>query len=387
MKKVLIILTVMLLLAFTLTFFACNKEPVFAPNGICVSENFIFFPEERNDLHNAELREAFDKYCEGNKQPFWFDKDSNYELYNHIDRKTSKKYGLDIFEVCQKSYTIFFLKYKDNVVSLCGGNTNRYKYYLTNFAITDIDNDGHIEILTSVSYNVVDGFYDNQSRVHIYDSKTNTGLHLANFDFPTFFKEDEHGVVTIYNIIHQPRSFEDIENSIYNSSFFYNEDLHEYGDYAVFESPMLNTTKFNFKETSFSASCDLFSVEATVDFGTIAFPYNLKTGDRIFKISANITYLGEPFVHIEHDTTLNIFNISFVNETISYSIPSIMSGWFAMTEFSIETGKKIYDFFRFFETANYTLPAGVYDIVITFQSPDAPVCDQIVLEDFLTVTR
>ena len=96
MKKVLIILTVMLLLVFTLTFFACNKEPEFAPNGICVSENFIFFPEERNDLHNAELREAFEKYLDVHTN---LDATQSYTVYNFLNEEISEKYDLDIFEI------------------------------------------------------------------------------------------------------------------------------------------------------------------------------------------------------------------------------------------------------------------------------------------------
>ena len=388
MKKVLIILTVMLLLAFTLTFFACNKEPVFAPNGICISENFIFFPEERNDLHNAELREAFEKYHE-EKHIHHFDINSDYELYNYINKKNSKKYSLDVFEVKQGLFSGFFFKHKDTVIRMsCVDNSNENLLYLTNFAVTDINCDGYVEILTTVAKykNTNTTTKDNYSLIYFYDTKTAHYMCKSNSDYASFFKENNDGVVSIYNVLYQPSSIDEVKTGVYDSSNLKGE--------SIFMETRLNTSKFKFEKNSFKVSCDLFSVEGVVDEYTIMFPYYTTEDEypsaddgRYFQISTVMTYLGDPFVHVESDSTLNGAQIKFVNETHSISMTNILAGWWLVTEFNIETGQKISDVSSYRDVSADKLPTGVYDMVVYFCSTEAGIYDEIIVEDFLTVTR
>ena len=388
MKKVLIILIVMLLLAFTLTFFACNKEPEFAPNGICISENFIFFPEERNDLHNAELREAFEKYHEKDKI-YYFDINSDYELYNYINKKNSKKYGLDVFEVKQGLFSAFFFKHNDTIVRMnYVDDSNKNLLYLTNFAVTDINCDGYVEILTTVAKykNTNTITKDNSSFIYFYDTKTAHYMCKVNSDYASFFKENKDGVVSIYNVLYQPYSIDEVKTGVYDSSNLKGE--------SIFMEPELNTSKFKFEKDSFELSCDLFSVEGVVDEYTIMFPYYINENKypsvndvRYFQISTVMTYLGDPFVYVDTDSTLNGVQIKFVNETHSIYMTNNLAGWWIVTEFNIETGQKISDFSSYRDVSADKLPTGVYDMVVYFCSTEAGIYDEIIVEDFLTVTR
>lgn len=400
-----VLLTLIMLLTAALVFFACDKTPEFAPNGICISENYVFFPEKSNNLHNAKLRTAFEKFYNEEQQPYSFDINSSYEIHNYVGKKVSKKHHIDIFEVRQESYSYFFLSYKDKVLPLNGGNTKKCRYYLTNFAITDIDNNGYIEILTSVSCIRKNGYYDreNSSVVRIYDSKTDYALSLYNYDFPTFFKEDENGVVTIYNAIYQPRFFDDVEDGIYDPLSFYYIDTKEYSDYVVFESPKLNTINFDFKQRSFEASCNLFNIVGTVNVIEDKFPYLFKDQSPYpiaFEIEFTMTYLGEPFSYVVAGNLPIRPSAKFVSDD-KIIAPNMISSrwWYPPAKYEVVTGQKTVVNRNFFYVYEYLNAVGTYDLVISYdvdynggyseEFPDvAPVSvhDQVVIEDFLTIT-
>ncbi len=399
MKKILIILTVMLLLAFTLTFFACNKEPVFAPNGICISENFIFFPEERNDLHNAELREAFEKYVAQN-HPYW-DVDTDYALYNHVSEEISKKYNLDIFEThhVESEQIRFFVKHKDSVKELFSINTSRAGC-ITNCAITDVNNDGYIEILIASS--VLFGLNDSHANVYILDTKTDHLLEATRYDEVVFLKENDDKVVSFYTLEEGTHFYKSCSvNGVFNSAF---------SDKATVLAvvPELNTTKFSFKDTSFTASCDLFDVVVQVEDVDSSFPY-LIDGEYGFHyldilahaIKVRMTYLGEPFTYIGNTTYLPGVIPQLVKNEKSVSASSITPLWGPMpTKHTVTTGMEIDSSLRICLSGYKPYEVGVYDLILTYSINEpggtyeefgeiAPVSvyGQIIIEDFLTVTR
>lgn len=400
MKKVLIILTVMLLLAFTLTFFACNKEPVFAPNGICVSENFIFFPEERNDLHNAELREAFEKYI-AQARPHW-DVGTGYALYNHVNEEISKKYNLDIFEThhVESELIRFYVKHKDSVKELFSIHTSRAGC-ITNCAITDVNNDGYIEILIASS--VLFGLNDSHANVYILDTKTDYLLGATCYDEVVFLKENDDKVVSFYTLEEGTDFYKSCSvNGVFNSTFSDKANV-----LAVV--PELNTTKFSFKDTSFTASCDLFDVVVQVeDVDSSSFPY-LIDGEYGFHylsilahaVKVRMTYLGEPFTYIGNTPKLPGVIPQLVKNEKSVSASSITTLWgFMPTKHTVTTGMEIDSSLRICLSGYEPYEVGVYDLILTYSVNEpggmyeefgeiAPVSvyGQIIIDDFLTVTR
>ena len=399
MRKVLIILTVMLLLAFTLTFFACNKEPEFAPNGICVSENFIFFPEERNDLHNAELREAFEKYV-AQTHPYW-DVGTDYALYNHVSEEISKKYNLDIFETrhVESEQIGFYIKHKDSVKELFSIHTSRAGC-ITNCAITDVNNDGYIEIL--IASGVLFGLNDSHANVYILDTRTDYLLEATRYDEVFFLKENDDKVVSFYTL--EEGTYFDKNcsvNGVFNSAF-----LDKANVLAVV--PELNTTKLSFKDTSFTASCDLFDVVVQVEDIASSFPYLIaeEYGFHYVDILAHavkvrMTYLGEPFTYIGNTTYLPGVIPQLVKNEKSVSASSITPLWGDMpTKHIVTTGMEIDSSLGIYLPGDEPYEVGVYDLILTYSVNEpggtyeefgeiAPVSvyGQIIIEDFLTVTR
>ena len=394
MKKVLIILTVMLLLAFTLTFFACNKEPVFAPNGICVSENFIFFPEERNDLHNAELREAFEKYV-AQTHPYR-DVDTDYALYNHVSEEIIEKYDLDIFEIKYHKDTTnrLLLKHRDCVHQLCEIPVSHFEY-ITNCAITDINNDGYIEILVAfvLWYNG-----KNSSRVAILDTKTDLLIYKAFNGKVIYLKENNDNVVSFYNFKTSfPPNMYTIKNGILSHEYFEKESI-------LALTPEVNTAKFNFKETSLTASCDVFSVVVQVEDVDSAFPYlieDIYPYILAYAIKIRMTYLGETFTYIGNTEYLPGVIPQLVKNEKSVSASSITPLWFPVpTKHTVTTGMEIDSSYYIYHSSDTQYEVGVYDLILTYGVNEpggtyeefgeiAPVSvyGQIIIEDFLTVTR
>ena len=392
MKKVLIILTVMLLLAFTLTFFACNKEPVFAPNGICVSENFIFFPEERNDLHNAELREAFEKYLDVHTN---LDATQSYTVYNFLNEEISEKYDLDIFEIQYHKNTTnrILLKHRDCVHQLCEISVSSIGY-ITNCAITDINNDGYVEILVAL---VLAGG-TNYSKVAILDTKTDLLKYKGFKDKVIYLKENDDNVVSFY---------------AFETSFYPNTNTircgvlsHEYfeKESILAFTPELNATKFNFKETSLTASCDVFSVVVQVEDVESAFPYLIEDKYRkilAYVIKIRMTYLGEPFTYVSNGNYVFGAMPKLVKNEKPVSASSITPLWFPVpTKHTITTGMEIDSYYDIYPYSDTPYEVGVYDLILTYGVNEpggtyeefgeiAPVSvyGQIIIEDFLTVTR
>lgn len=393
MKKVLIILIFMLLLAFTLTFFACNKEPVFAPNGICVSENFIFFPEERNDLHNAELREAFEEYLDVNT---YLDATQSYTVYNYLNEEISEKYDLDIFEIQYHKNTTnrLLLKHRECVHQLSEIPVSHIEY-ITNCAITDINNDGYIEILVAFV-----SWYGgtNTSRVAILDTKTDLLIYEGFKDKVIYLKENNDNVVSFYTFKTSffPNIYT-INNGIMSHEYFERESI-------LALTPELNTTKFNFKETSLTASCDVFSVVVQVEDVDSAFPYLVEDKYRrilAYVIKIRMTYLGEPFTYVSNGSYVFGARPKLVKNEKPVSASSITPLWDPMpTKHTITTGMEIDSSYYIYHSSDTPYEVGVYDLILTYGIDEpggtyeefgeiAPVSvyGQIIIEDFLTVTR
>ncbi|MBR2484941.1 MAG: hypothetical protein IKB54_01145 [Clostridia bacterium] len=350
-------------------------------------------------MHNAELREAFEKYV-AQYQPHW-DIGTDYALYNHVNEEISKKYNLDIFEThhVESKQIRFYVKHKDSVKELFSIHTSRAGC-ITNCAITDVNNDGYIEILIASS--VLFGINDSHANVYILDTKTDHLLEATLYDEIVFLKENDDKVVSFYTL-EDGTDFDIISsvNGVFNPAF-----LDKANVLAVV--PELNTTKFSFKETSFTASCDLFDVVVQVEDVDFSFPY-LIDGEYGFHyrdilahaIKVRMTYLGETFTYIGNTPKLPGVDPQLVKNEKSVSTSSITPVWgFMPTKHTVTTGMEIDSSLGIYLSDYKPYEVGVYDLVLTYSVNEpggtyeefgeiAPVSvyGQIIIEDFLTVTR
>lgn len=395
MKKLLVIvLSIILIVAF----FGCSpQESKYAHNGIYTGENYVFFPTAKSNLHNSELKEAFENFI-ASSNPYWTPA-PNYEVYNFVDAKTSKRYGIDIFQTYHKKEerVRYYVRQGQDVYELSAASS-RYTTCLTNCAITDIDHDGNIEIL--VACLVIFDDTDIHSNVYVIDTNTKTSTSLTYYDSASYFKESEDGVVSIYNLsAGKTPAQKDGESGVLDRSYFDKATV-------LADAPVLNNLKFDFKRQSFEVSCDLFNAEVTVvENDNNMHPYLF--ADHLirlpFEIEVHMTYLGAPFEYVEPSYTPNLSTSKLLLDgyILGYYTSTINSRWWIPpTKHSVETNQQ-------FATSTFNIVpvnelqnvVGTYDLVISFDveyngeySEEFPevssvsIHDQVVIEDFLTIT-
>ncbi len=375
MKK---IIAWLLLLCSAFALFGCDDEEALEPK-INIKANYTFFPTEKSDLNREELKTAYQSYTVA--QDMELEAWGNYEIFNYVSQTDSDQYDLDIFQVHYADNSLYYVKHKDAMYPISPFPMNNQKSHCINHvAITDINNDGYIEILTAI-LSFSDQNDSGTSFVQVTDTRTGHSIDITEYDTMYYFKENKDGVISIYNTNCKLPASEDLQNGKLNEQYY---------DFAhvLFDVPVLNTSNYEFKERSFKTSCDLYSVEITVTDNSIRFPYLLMfTQTPIsFEINVKMTYLGEPFSYISPDTYLDGATVSFVNgsNTIVSEKGAVNT---AITQFDITQGMIIDRTYRYNDDLKALNEVGVYDMVITYENEEADLKESIVIEDFLKISR
>lgn len=364
----------------------CSKEDKIALNNYLLvtngdmllntKANFTFFPTEKNDLHNVELLEAYEVIA-SNHESY-----GEYEIYNFINEEIGSKYNLDIFQVQYSSKSLYFLKHNEALYHISPFPlNNQNNHCLTHVAITDINDDGYIEILTSIiSYSNKERGYAT-SFIKVTDTFTGYSIEIVDYDNINYFKENEEGVISIYNA-----------NGVYPiSTDLTNGKLDEkYYDLAnnLFDTPVLNTSKYEFKEKYLEATCELYSVKITIEDNSINFPYLFKSTltPPSFEINVEMTYLGETFIYVNSNTYLDGAVVVFINDDNEIICDPWAAGD-AITTFVIYNGMIIERTYSYSEDLNNLNKVGLYDMVIIYQNEYNDLYESITIKDFLSVTR
>ncbi len=356
-----------------------TKEP---SDVINTKANFTFFPTGKSDLHNEELKAAYESYMIEHNWDLssWGD----YEIYNFISEENSEKYNLDIFQVYYSKSSYYFIKHNNDVYQISPFDLNNENSNCINhIAITDINNDGHIEILTAIN-----SFADRSPRdyyctsfIMIIDTHSKHSIKITDYKNLNYFKENEDGVISIYNTDGTMPNIDNLHDGILDEKYYYLAN-------NLFDTPVLNTSKYEFKEQYIKTSCDLFEVEVTISDGTIKFPYLFKSTYTAPSLTINVkmTYLGETFGYTSPDGYLDGATVSFVNENDTISC----EGWCAtcvVSKFIIFKGQVIERDYKYNESLNKINEVGLYDMVITYENEETNLKESIVIEDFLQLTR
>ena len=338
-------------------------------------KNYTFFPTEKSDLHRNELLEAYQTITNN------FVTLEEYEIYNLINEEDSDKYDLDLFQVCYEKETLYYLKHHDKLYSIVPfALNNGNNHCITHVAITDVNNDGYIEIFTAVNSFAKNG-KSSMSFIQVTDTLTGHFVEITDYDDITYFKENEQGMMSIYNANGIWAKTDDLNNGKLDEKYY---DLAD----NLFDTPVVNTAKYEFKERYLETECKLFNVEITIDDYSIKFPYLFESTytPPSFKINVKMKYLGKTFSYVNGNTYLDGATVKFTNETSRI----VYEPWFAgeaITPFTIETGMVIDSEYKYNESLDNQNAAGVYDMVITYSNSDNNIKDTIIINDFLTLTR
>lgn len=350
-------------------------------NTISTQANFTFFPSQKSNLHKEELQIAYKTYMIEHNWDLssW----GTYEIYNFTSEDIYNKYNLDIFEVYYVKSSYYFIKHNDTVYQMSPFDmSNSNSHCINHIAITDINNDGYIEILTAInSFADRENSYYCASFVRIIDTKSKNSIEITDYKNINYFKENEEGIISIYNADGVMPVVDDLHDGILDKKYY---DLAT----NLFDTPVLNTSHYEFKERNVKASCDLFEVEVTINDGSIKFPYLFKStyNSPYFTMNVKMTYLGKTFSYISPDGYLDGATVSFVYDNSSITC----EGWSAtcvITKFIIMTGMEIESEYRYHEDLNVVNEVGLYDMIITYENEETNLKESIVIKDFLQVTR
>lgn len=356
--------------------------PTQETNTINTQANFTFFPSEKSNLHEQELQIAYETYMIEHNWDLssW----GTYEIYNFTSEDIYNKYNLDVFEVYYEKSSYYFIKHKNTLYQISPFDLSHSNSQCINhMAITDINNDGHIEILTAInSFADRKTSYYCTSFIRIIDTKSKDSIKITDYKNVSYFKENEEGIISIYNTNGVMPVVDDLHDGILDKNYY---DLAT----NLFDTPVLNTSHYEFKERNIKASCDLFEVEVTINDGSIKFPYLFKStyyNSPYFTVNVKMTYLGETFSYTSPDGYLDGAIVSFVNNESSINC----EGWGAacvVTKFIIMTGMEIERDYRYHEDLNAVNEVGIYDMVITYENEETNLKETIVIKNFLQVTR
>ena len=351
-----------------------EKEPI---DYISTKANFTFIPEGRNNLHYDELLEAYREFAKSKNADEHYLRD--FKLYNYVTESISKKYNLDIIEIEFENQSDYYVVQNGNFYNV--GYSAKINFNAFNHvAITDINEDGYIEILTSIC-----AFADRKTsyycdcQIVVVDTKTKQKAQILTGRNVTYFKENEDGIICIYDT----GDIKPIEGDAVNGYLD-----KKYYDLAtnLYDTPQINTTNFKFLQNELEASSDIYDVKVTIDEYSIKFPYIFEKcyTPFSFKIETIMTYHGETFTYTSPYTYLDGAVVSFVNSDNAI-IPEATGKLTAIAVYTIYEGLEIENGFRYSDFDS--IEPGVYDMVITYENESRRIKESIVIEDFLTFTR
>lgn len=347
----------------------CGHEKEIEQSDINTNANFTFFPENRSSFHNIELKKAYEAYMEIRN---WdLSRYGTYEIFNYISEDIYNKYNMDLFEVYYEEISYYFIKHYDDLYMLSLSYLNHDNYNCINHVgVTDMNNDGYIEIFTAInSFKDRVNYYYCSSYVKVIDTKLKSDIEIIDSNNINYFKENENGIISIYDTNGIVPQSEDLHDGILDKKYY---DLAT----NLYDVPIINNANYVFKEKNVKASCDLFEVEIDIEDASIEFPYIFSSSylRPYFIINAKIKtkYLGE--------VTVSFVNEDFTIESEGVFVPLGITESGNLNNFVIE--KK----YKYNEDLNIVNENGIYDLVITYEVKKLNIKESIIIEDFLDLS-
>lgn len=344
--------------------------------------NYAFFPCEKEEVNSESLTKSYEEYLESLSLDY-SSTFGEYKIFNHISKDDKEKTNIDLFSVEYETISFYFIKYEDSMYeispfSLSKENNN----CITHIGISDVNNDGHIEIYSAVnSFKNRGDYYYCTSFLKVYDSKLKTYIAATDYDNVNYFKENNEGVLCIYNADGILPIEDDLSNGVLDSKYYSLAT-------NLFDTPILNTSKYEFENKNITKECKLYSVDITINENTIYFPVLLEKAYVMpcFTIDVKMTYLGKTFSYTNPTLYLDGATVIFKNgrNEIFYEQWGELD---AVADFTIETGQVIERTYKYNESLNYRFEEGTYDMVINYKNEKNNIDQSIIVYNFLKVSR
>lgn len=320
-------------------------------------ENDYFFPSTGSKLHKDRFNRSFIEALGDNIN------DIDYEiLLNYVPEEKSELYNFDAFTIRMGNDIYFYLWFNGKIYLLsnipCNLDDN---YSFLHFCVSDINQDGFIEISVSTNFNRATPNTICYTFVSIIDEySTNLVDYNTIHDAYAYFKEVD-GVFGIY-----------ISDSYINNNGSY-EDSN-----TLYSKLIPNDTTLIFKKKEYYCSTENFEATITIDETTSYFPI-LSDGAKIgFSVNVAMTYLGESFSYVS--PTGYLAGATCVFDSGDDRI--ICEGWgepCVVTTFEVNQGMKISRTYYYPYSLSYSFIKGTYDMIISYRG------ENIIIEDFLII--
>ena len=305
----------------------------------CEIEFISFLPTEATSLNVDEIKTAF------MNSEYSHDMGVEYQgFYNYMPEEYSRKYEIDVFEVVDhQNKSKYYLKHADNIYNIAANYGVEKKEYfkgVVHFAITDMNCDGHFELLISW----YEGNKASSSYISAFDS--NTIKLVKSFIWTPdyyFFKKDEDKIA-IYG---------SSDNFMDNATTLYSEVV-------------TNNKQFIFKQKEFAVTSTNFKAIVTTDEETINFPLIFKDLSLEYSCNVVMTYLGETFSYEHNNGYLDGAFTDFKKQSGRINVVP----WDAddvESNFTIETGQVIDRTYYYYETLWEANSLGIYDVVVSYR--------------------
>ena len=321
-----------------------------------------FLPSEKTNLHQERFEETLKETMISEGEVV------EYEvLGNYMPTEKSNLYDVDAFIVKIGNYYYFFVWHKNKIYnvtnSLSPSDKDDYSY--VHFAVTDINKDGYIEIMTSVNMN------ENREKnpvsfsfISIIDEKTEKIVDLYTiYKGFAYFKEDKNGVLGVYK--------SDVE-TIIGGSYDTSNTL-----VCTFAK---NDYNISFKDSTYEVISENYKATINIEEDVFNFPVLSDYFSIGFKVNVVMTYLGETFSYTNSSGYLDGATCTFVNDDNKI----VCEGWgetAVVKTFEIYTGMVIDRTYDYPQSLDKQFNEGTYDMVITYRG------ESITVKDFLTISK
>lgn len=323
-----------------------------------LKDNDIFFPSEASALNKERFIASFEEML-GEKA-----NEMEYEvLSNYVPQEKSELYNFDAFTVEMNDEIHFYAWFNGKIYNLTSiGAIINNNYHFLHFCVSDINNDGYLEISTSVNFNRTSKNPFSFTYVTIIDEYSEKIIRFDNtYNAFAYFKEDQDGVIGVY--ISDTKTYDD---GSYDESN------------TLLTKLLPNDYKFTFKKREYNCSSDNYDALITIDDNTAYFPVLSDCARIGFKVNVNMTYLGESFSYVNSTGYLDGATCTFINGEDKI----ICEGWgetCVVTTFVVSTGMEIDRTYFYPYNLSNQFKKGTYDMVISYRG------ESVVIEDFLTI--
>ena len=284
-------------------------------------------------------------------------------LSNYVPQEKSELYNFDAFTVEMNDEIHFYAWFNGKIYNLTSiGAIINNNYHFLHFCVSDINNDGYLEISTSVNFNRTSKNPFSYTYVTIIDEYSDKIIRFDNtYNAFAYFKEDQDGVIGVY--ISDTKTYDD---GSYDESN------------TLLTKLLPNDYKFTFKKREYNCSSDNYDALITIDDNTAYFPVLSDCARIGFKVNVDMTYLGESFSYVNPSGYLAGATCTFINGEDKI----ICEGWGetgVVTTFVVFTGMEIDRTYFYPYNLSNQLKKGTYDMVISYRG------ESVVIEDFLTI--